>query len=93
MQAAEKKENFIRKQFMISPTQVEKLALLARREKSSSAVVRKAIDAYNPESLAGMDESELLELVAERVKEALDETAKTIASLNATFRTWGVKEI
>ena len=93
MQAAENKENLIRKQFMISPAQAEKLALLGRREKSSSAVVRKAIDAYNPESIDAMDENELLELVAARLKEALDDTAKTIESLNKTFRAWGVEEI
>ena len=69
MQPAEK---LVRKQFLISPSQAKKIELMAKKQKTSAAeMVRKAIDAFNPDTLADMAETELLELVRVRVKEAI----------------------
>ena len=77
----------VRKQYLISPEQVEKLNLLAEEKKVSAAeIVRNAIAAYNPDVPAGMEESELLELVSARVKEAVTETRKTRKHLEKTLK-------
>jgi hypothetical protein len=54
-------------------------------------MVRKAIDAYNPTIPKDMDESELLELVSARVKEAIVDTQKTRSALTKTFKNLGIK--
>ena len=67
-------EKLIRKQFLISPSQIEKLNRLARDEGTSVAqMVRQAIDTYNPDTAAisELDSSELMELASERLKEAI----------------------
>ena len=80
MQAA---ENLVRRQYLISPQQVKKLESLAKKQKTSAAeVVRKAIDAFNPDIPADMQESELLELVSTRVQEAIADTQQTRKRLN-----------
>jgi hypothetical protein len=85
-------ERLVRKQFLISLDQVKKLELLAQREKTSAAdMVRKAIDAYDPGSPKDMDESELLELVSARVKQAIADTQKTRGSLAETLERLGIK--
>lgn len=83
MQAAEK---LVRKQFLIYPTQIKKIESMAKRQKTSAAeMVRKAIDAFNPDALQNMAETELLELVSARVKEAIANTQKTRARLAAAL--------
>jgi hypothetical protein len=83
MQTAQK---LVRKQFLIYPDQVKKLELLAQQEDTSAAdMVRKAIDAYNPDIPADVRESELLDLVAAKVKEALADTQKTRKALSKTI--------
>lgn len=85
-------ERLVRKQFMISLDQIKKLELLAKKEQTSAAeMVRKAIDAYNPTIPKDMDESELLELVSARVKEAIVDTQKTRSALTKTFKNLGIK--
>ncbi len=77
----------IRKQFLISPEQVEKLSQLAEEKNVSAAeIVRNAITAYNPDFSAEIEESELLELVCARVKEAVAETRKTRKHLEKTLK-------
>lgn len=84
--------NLIRKQFLISNSQIEKLDRIAKDKGFSSAeVVRKAIEAYDPD-VEDMETPELLELVSERVKEAIDDTVKTRKRLNATLKNLGVEE-
>ncbi|MGB3212066.1 MAG: ribbon-helix-helix protein, CopG family [Desulforhopalus sp.] len=84
MQTAEK---LVRKQFLISPKQVKKLELLAKKQNTSAAeMVRCAIDAYDIDASAGMEESELLDLVSTRVKEAIADTQKIRQRLDHTFR-------
>ena len=80
-------ENLVRKQYLISPNQVKKLESLAKKQKTSAAeVVRKAIDAFNPDAPVDMQESELLELVSTRVQEAIADTQQTRKRLNKILR-------
>lgn len=83
MQAA---DNLVRKQYLITPRQIQKLKVLAKKQKSSAAeVVRMAIDAFNPDIPAEMNESELFDLVSARVKEAIKETQETRSRLKVTL--------
>jgi hypothetical protein len=84
MQAA---ENLVRKQYLISPKQIEKIEILAKKQKTSAAqLVRAAIDAYNPDIPMDMKESELLDLVSTRVKEAIADTQETRKRLGLTLQ-------
>ena len=84
MQAAKK---LVRKQFLISSAQIKKIELLAKQKKTSAAeMVRNAITAYNPDVPVDMETSELLELVAVRVKEAIKETRNTRKHLDKTLK-------
>lgn len=86
MQIAEK---LVRKQFLIHPRQLEKLKSLAKREKLSQAdLVRRAIDAYDPDNqFSNLEGSELIDLALLKVKEALTDTQKTRKALNAALET------
>lgn len=87
MQAA---ENLVRKQYLIAPRQIEKLQLIAKKQKTSAAeVVRMAIDAFNPDAPADMNENELLDLVSQRVKEAIADTRTTRERLNKALAALG----
>ena len=84
MQVAEK---LVRKQYLISPTQIKKIELLAKKKNTSAAeMVRNAINAYNPDVPTGMEDSELLELVSMRVKEAIIDTRNTRKRLDKTLK-------
>lgn len=72
-------EKLIRKQFLISHGQVEKLDRLARNEGTSVAeIVRIAIDNYDPNTAAinDLDSQQLMQLAAARLKEAIASTRK-----------------
>ena len=72
-------EKLVRKQFLISPSQIKKLDRIARDEGTSVAeIVRVAIDTYDPNSaaFADIDSPELIELVSTRLKEAITSTQK-----------------
>ncbi|MFT5701638.1 MAG: hypothetical protein ACI8ZB_004533 [Desulforhopalus sp.] len=80
--------NLVRKQYMIAPHQIDKLKLLAKKQKTSAAeVVRMAIDAFNPDVPVEMKESELFDLVSARVKEAIKDTQETRNRLKKTLAT------
>ena len=80
-------EKLVRKQFLIAPRQIKKLELLAKkRNTSAAAIVRNAIDAYDPDAPADVEGLELLELVSERVKEAVADTRKTRKRLDNTLK-------
>jgi predicted DNA-binding protein len=68
-------ENLVRKQFFISPANVDKLEKLSSKLKGRSAaqIVRDAIDAYDPDD---EKESEMIALAHTKVKEALEATAR-----------------
>ena len=85
MQATDK---LVRKQYLIAPHQIDKLKVLAKKQKTSAAeVVRMAIDAFNPDVPAEMKESELFDLVSARVKEAIKDTQETRNRLKKTLAT------
>jgi hypothetical protein len=78
----------VRKQFLISPSQVEKLNRLAKDEGISvAAMVRLAIDTYNPDAaaIADLDAPELMELASERLKEAITSTQKANRAVSNTL--------
>ena len=84
MQVAKK---LVRKQFLISPAQIKKIELLAKKKNTSAAeMVRNAITAYNPDVPIDIEESELLELVSARVKEAIIDTRNTRKHLDKTLK-------
>jgi len=90
MQAA---ENLVRKQYLISHSQVKKIELLAKKEKKSAAeMVRNAIDAFNPDASMDIKESELLDLVSTRVKEAIANTQETRSRLRTTLETLAARD-
>jgi predicted DNA-binding protein len=75
-------ENLIRKQIMLSPSNIKKLAKLSKDQGTSVAeIVRQSIESYDPDT-QDIEETELKKLVAERLKEAITETAKTRKRLN-----------
>jgi siroheme synthase (precorrin-2 oxidase/ferrochelatase) len=89
----QKAEKLVRKQFLITPTQAKKIGSIAKRQKTSAAeMVRKAIDAFNPDALAEMAETELLELVRVRVKDAIKDTKKTRERLSSALNRLEAKE-
>jgi len=89
MQAA---ENLVRKQYLIAPHQIDKIKILAKKQKTSAAeVVRMAIDAFDPDEPGEVNESELLILVSSRVKEAIADTVTTRKRLNKTLVVLGEK--
>lgn len=79
-------DNLVRKQYLISSSQVKKIELLAKKQnKSAAEMVRNAIDAFNPDVTMDMKESELLDLVSARVKEAIANTRDTRNRLQTTL--------
>ncbi len=86
-------EKLVRKQFLIYPTQAKKIELIAKRQKISAAeMVRKAIDAFNPDATPDMADTDLLDLVRVRVKEAIKDTKKTRERLSAALNKLEAKE-
>ena len=68
----------IRKQYLVSEDNIHKVEKLASSRGTSAAdIVRQAIDAYDPHGADDMEASELMELVSERIKEAISATKKT----------------
>ena len=84
MQTAQS-ENLVRKQLMLSNTNIQKLEKIAKEKKLSIAsVVRAAIDSFNPDA-NDVETSELMELVSTRLKEAIKDTADTRKRLDKTL--------
>lgn len=82
-------ETLVRKQFFISPANIEKLERLSSKLKGRSAaqIVRDAIDAYDPDGeLAEGQEKELLAIAHEKVKEAITRTEQTIEKVDACLQ-------
>ena len=82
--APQTSENFIRKQYLIEPEQIIKIKRLANLEKkSAAAIVRNAIDAYDPakDKISDLEESDLLAFALEQVIEAREATKATIKQL------------
>lgn len=85
-------KNLVRKQFLISESNIVKLNELATEKNTSAAdVVRLAIDAYNPSE--DIEMPELMELVGMRLKEAIKSTKKANAKIVKTLKTLENKEL
>ncbi len=85
MQVVQQTENLVRKQLMLSNTNIQKLERIAKEKKLSVAsVVRSAIDSFNPDD-TDVEASELMELVSSRLKEAIEDTANTRKRLDKTL--------
>ena len=68
-------EKMIRKQFLVSPATVKRLEkIAAARGTSASEIVRQAIDSFDANGAEAMDSSELMDLVSQRLKEAIKAT-------------------
>ena len=82
-------EKLVRKQFLISPSQIEKLDRIAQDEGTSVAeIVRTAIDRYDPDTspFSDLDAPELMALVSARLKEAIASTRKANRAIDKTLK-------
>ena len=80
--------NLIRKQFLVSSRQVEKLSSLSASEgKSEAEIVRLAIDAFEPKGADNMNAPELMALVSQRLKEAINSTKHVNNVVSKTLKT------
>lgn len=85
--SAQPQSSLIRKQFLVTPLNVEKLQRLAEESGTSAAeIVRKAIDAYEPHEPDEMESPELMELVSVRLKEALTATRRANRQVSRTLK-------
>ena len=83
---ASKNGNLIRKQFLVSSSQVEKLSALSTSEgKSEAEIVRLAIDAFEPKGADNMTAPELMALVSQRLKEAINSTKQANKVVSKTL--------
>ncbi len=75
-----------------SKQSVSKLERLAKRNGTLvTAIVREAIEAYDPEGLDVLGEQQLMTLVATRLKEAIKDTQATRRKLHKTLKRLGKK--
>ena len=82
----------VRKQYLVSRKNVSKLERIAKRKgTSATAIVREAIEAYDPEGLYSLGESELIALVSTKLKEAIQDTQSTRKKLDKTLKTLGIE--
>ncbi len=85
--------NLIRKHFLVSSSQVEKLSSLSLSEgKSEAEIVRLAIDAFEPKSADNMNAPELMELVSQRLKEAISSTKRANSVVSKTMDNLGMEK-
>lgn len=86
--------NLVRKQVMLSSENIIKIEEIARHDKVSVAkVIRSAIDAFNPNAaITDQEDSELVELVSAKLKEAIEDTQKTRKRLNKTLEKLEAKD-
>lgn len=84
--------NLIRKQFLVSESNVIKLEKIARSSGTSATeIVRRAIDAFEPESLHSQGESDLIDLVSTRLQEAIADTRATRRKLEKSLEKLGAR--
>jgi len=69
--------NLIRKQYLVSEENIQKVEKLANTKGTSAAeIVRQAIEAFEPQNADEMAASDLMELVSDKLKEAITSTKK-----------------
>jgi len=77
----------IRKHYLVSQRNVLKLERLAKHKRTSAtAIVREAIDAYDPEGFDTLNNNDLMALVSARLKEAIQDTRATRKKLHTTLK-------
>ena len=82
MQAAQK--NLVRKQIMLSQSNIDELEKIADDKDASVAeVVRLAVDSYNP-TTEDMGDQELMALVSKKLKEAIKATDRASETVRKT---------
>jgi len=80
--------NLVRKQYLISESNIRKIEMLASAKGASAAeIVRRAIDAYDPHGAADMEAPALMQVVHERLKDAISATRKAKRQLTRTLDT------
>lgn len=85
--------NLIRKQFLVSSSHVEKLSSLSASEgKSEAEIVRLAIDAFDPKNAGNMNAPQLMELVSQRLKEAITSTKHANKVVSKTLEMLALEE-
>ncbi len=88
----------VRKQFFISPANVEKLNRLTKEIKGSSAakLVRAAIDSYDPygsnDNTENIEQAELIAIAQAKVREAIERTNDTIQIVDTCLETLSKRE-
>lgn len=79
-------EKMVRKQFLVPPAMAKRLEqMAAERGTSASDIVRQAIESYDASSAEAMQPSELMELVAVRLREAIRSTQHAQRTVNRTL--------
>ena len=86
MQARQERKNLVRKQIMLSRSNISKLEKIASAQGSSMAeVVRLAVDRYDP-NVKDMGDQELMEMVSKRLKAAVKETNRVSRRVKKTIK-------
>lgn len=69
--------NLVRKQYLVSDKNIKKVNKIANaRGTSAAAIVRLAIEAYDPDAVNNMEAPELMELVSTKLRESISATQK-----------------
>ena len=88
MPVAQNQYALIRKQYLVTHDNVLKLVRLAAKQGTSATeIVRFAIDAYDPEGLDGLAPSELIDLLSDRLKEAIATTQNANQKVSNALKT------
>lgn len=80
-------EKMVRKQFLVPPSTVRRLEkLAAKRGTSASEIVRQAINSFDLNDAEAMQSSDLMELVSERLKEAIESTRRAQRTVSRSLQ-------
>jgi len=80
--------NLVRRQYLVSRDNIKKVERLASTKGTSAAdIVRQAIEAYDPHGAGDMDAPELMELVSQKLKDAVVSTKKANRNVAKALKT------
>ena len=80
-------DNLIRKQYLVTVDNIKKIEKLASARGTSAAkIVRLAIDAYDPHGAGDLEAPELMQLVHEKLKEAIATTRQANKSVTRALK-------
>ena len=87
----EARDNLVRKQIMLSNSNISKLEKIAKEKGASVAeIVRLAVDNYNP-NFDDMGDDEFMLLVSQRLKQAIKETERVSQRVQQTIKKFEAK--